>query len=257
MRRSLFPFITTISVIIFLYLPVLILMASSFNESRFSSEWLGFSFKWYHRLFEERDVWEALKNSLYVGSAATILSTIIGSLSAFALYRWSSRLQSIHWGLIYSPLVVPDILMGMSLLILFLAFQVDLGLMTIIIAHTTFCISYVAMVVYARLEQFDDHLIEAALDLGASSWQVTARVVIPFLLPAIISGALLAFTISIDDYIITSFVAGPGTSTLPIYVYGMIKFGATPIINALSTIMLTVTFVLAIAIQLVSKESTI
>jgi spermidine/putrescine transport system permease protein len=255
MRASRFPNIVTVLVILFLYLPIFILMAMSFNESRYGHEWTGFSLKWYARLFQDRDIWDSVQNSLIVGSLATLASCFMGTLSAYALYRYPTKLQRIHYGLVYAPLVVPDILMGMSLLLLFISVGAGLGLTTIIIAHTTFCISYVAMVVLAKLDNFDYHVVEAAQDLGAGWWSVVWRVIIPMLAPGIISGALLAFTISIDDYIVTSFVAGPGTSTLPIHVYGMIKFGATPVINALSTIVLSVTFVLALITQFLTRES--
>lgn len=255
MKTGTFPKVVTFLVILFLYLPIIILMATSFNESRFGHEWSGFSLKWYNRLFQDRDIWAAVRNTLIIGSAATIASCFMGTLGAYALYRYRSVLQRIHYGLVYAPLVVPDILMGMSLLLLFISLSINLGLGTIIIAHTTFCISYVAMVVLAKLDNFDYSVVEAAQDLGAGWWSVVAKIILPMLAPGIISGALLAFTISIDDYIVTSFVAGPGTSTLPIHVYGMIKFGATPVINALSTIVLSVTFILALITQLLTKES--
>jgi len=255
MKNGRLPNFVLLIVIVFLYVPILVLVVTSFSESRFGDLSSSFSFKWYIRLLQDREIWSALKNSLIVGSAATCLSTIFGTLSAYALYRYKTKLQNLHYGLVYAPLVIPDILMGMSLLLLFMSFQFPLGLATIIVAHTTFCISYVAMVVLSRLENFDYFVIEAAEDLGANWTTVVFKVVIPMLMPAIVSGALLAFTISIDDYIVTSFVAGPGTSTLPIHVYGMIKFGATPMINALSTLILTVTFIFGILTQLLTKES--
>jgi len=257
MRSGRVPNLFLLLVIIFLYVPILVLIVTSFSESRFGDLSSTFSFKWYIRLLQDREIWSAVKNSLIVGSVATSLSTVLGTLSAYALYRFKTKLQNFHYGLVYAPLVIPDILMGMSLLLLFMSIKFPLGLITIIIAHTTFCISYVAMVVLARLENFDYFVIEAAEDLGANWTTVVFKVVIPMLMPAIISGALLAFTISIDDYIVTSFVAGPGTSTLPIHVYGMIKFGATPMINALSTIILTVTFIFGILTQLLTKESAV
>jgi len=255
MKKSSFPLLITFLVIAFLYLPIILLMISSFNESRFGEEWTGFSFRWYVRLFQDPDIWNGVKNSLIVGISATCISTVLGTMAAFALYRYKSMFQSLHYGLVYAPLVVPDLLMGMSLLLLFISLGAPLGLMTIILAHTTFCISYVAMVVLSRMDDFDYSVIEAAQDLGAEWWIVVFKVVVPVLSPGIISGALLAFTISIDDYIVTSFVSGPGSATLPIHVYGMMKFGATPVINALSTIILTVTFILTFCAQLFTKRS--
>lgn len=243
MKKNSFPFWMTMGVLAFLYLPILILIFNSFNESRFGGTWSGFSLKWYQRLFEEKALWNALKNSLIVGVSSTIAATILGSLAAFAIYRYKrSKIQKVHYGLIYIPLILPDILMGISLLLFFVYLNVKLGLFTIFLAHTTFCLSYVAMVVLSRLQNFDYAMIEAAQDLGANTWQTFRKVLLPFLMPGIAAGALLAFTLSIDDFVITFFVAGPGSTTLPIYVYGMIKFGSPPLINALSSIMLVVTF---------------
>lgn len=253
MKRSSIPLILTIGILLFLYLPIVILMINSFNESRFGGIWTGFSFKWYAKLFEEKAIWNAVKNSLIVGISATMLSTILGTAAAFALYRYKTRFQQLHYALIYSPLVIPDILMGMSLLLFFVLSGVSLSLFTIFIAHTTFCMSYVAMVVWSKLQNFDFAVIEAAQDLGASWFTISRRILIPLLMPGIVSGALLAFTMSLDDYIISSFVAGPGSTTLPIYVYGMIKFGSTPLINALSTILLFATFILAWITQQLTK----
>jgi spermidine/putrescine transport system permease protein len=242
MKTSRFPLIMTCIVFAFLYFPIVLLIINSFNASRFGGNWAGFSLRWYYQLFHERGIWLALINSLIIGTSATLFSTFLGTTAAFAIHRFKSRLQKVHYALILSPLIIPEILMGISLLFLFVALNVQLGLLTVFIAHTTFCICYVTVLVLARLQQFDFSVIEAAQDLGASGFVVLKRILIPLLAPGIISGALLAFTISIDDYVVTSFVAGPGSTTLPIYVYGMIKFGSTPLINALSTILLTLTF---------------
>ena len=242
MKRSVFPSAMTVAVLAFLYLPILVLIFNSFNESRFGGVWSGFSLKWYQKLFEEKAVWSALRNSMIVGISSTIVSTILGSLAAFAIYRYKqSKIQKTHYGLIYTPLILPDILMGISLLLFFVFLNIKLGLFTIFIAHTTFCLSYVTMVVLSKLQNFDFSLVEAAQDLGANSWHIFRKVLLPFLAPGIVAGALLAFTLSIDDFVITFFVAGPGSTTLPIYVYGMIKFGSPPLINALSAIMLVAT----------------
>ena len=168
---------------------------------------------------------------------------MLGSTAAIALHRFQSRLQQFHYTLIYTPLVVPEILMGISLLLFFAAAGMELGLFTIFLAHVTFCISYVALVILGRLQDFDFSIIEAAQDLGANWWTTTWKVLIPLLAPGIIAGGLLAFTLSIDDFVITFFVAGPGSTTLPIRIYSMIKHGSPPLINALSSILLVVTFV--------------
>lgn len=249
MRRYPFPFLVTVAVLIFLYLPIVILVLNSFNESRFGTDFTGFSLKWYKQLSKEPEMWKALKNSLIIGISSSIVSTFLGTGAALALYRYKSNLQKIHYGLIYFPLILPDILMGISLLLFFISINLQLGLLTVFIAHTTFCVSYVAMVILARLQNFDYRLVEAAQDLGAGSWVVFRSVLLPFLTPGIIAGALLAFTLSIDDFVITFFVAGKGANTLPIYIYSLIKYGSTPIINALSFIMLTVTFIIVFFIQ--------
>jgi len=254
MKPSRLPLTITILVMVFLYLPIIILIINSFNESRFGGVFTGFSIKWYLKLFEERAMWSALNKSLIIGISATIASTILGTTAALALYRFKSKIQKVHYGLIYSPLIIPDILMGIALLLFFVLLNIQLGLFSIFIAHTTFCLSYVTMVVLARLQNFDYNVIEAAQDLGANSWEVFRRVLIPLLAPGIVAGALLAFTLSIDDFVITFFVAGKGATTLPIYIYSMIKFGSTPIINALSFIMLVITFIVIWATQALLKE---
>jgi len=254
MKRSLFPLVVTLAVLVFFYLPIAVLVINSFNVSRFGGVWEGFGFKWYRILFQKRDIWLALRNTLIIALGATACSAVLGTTAAFALHRFSSRLQRVHYTLIYTPLVVPEILMGMSLLLLFVALRIRLGLFTIFLAHVTFCISYVAMVVLARLQDFDFSVVEAAQDLGAGWWTTATRVVLPLLAPGIAAGALLAFTLSVDDFVISFFVAGPGSTTLPIRIYSMIKHGSPPLINALSTILLVVTFLAVVASQHLMKE---
>jgi len=249
-----FSFWITFAVLIFFYLPILMLVITSFNESRFGGVWRGFSMKWYHQLFAEENLWNALKNSLLIGVGATVVSSILGTLAALSLYRYRSMLQKAHYGLIYTPLVVPDVLMGISLLLFFVTVHLQLGLFTIFVAHTTFCLSYVTFVILARLQTLDYALIEAAEDLGANYWQIFWRIKLPQLFPAILSGALLAFTLSIDDFVITFFVAGPGSTTLPIYIYSLMKFGSTPIINALSTVLIVATFAIVWIVQTTTRE---
>jgi spermidine/putrescine transport system permease protein len=254
-KTSRVPMLTTLAVLAFFYLPILVLVFDSFNASRFAGSWGGFSCKWYVRLWQERDIWHALRNTLVIAFAATACATVLGTAAAFALHRYATRLQRVHYVLIYTPLVVPEILMGISLLLFFVALNVGLGLFTVFLAHVTFCISYVAMVVLARLQDFDFSIVEAAMDLGANWWVALWRVLLPLLAPGITAGALLAFTLSIDDFVITFFVAGPGATTLPIRVYSMIKHGATPLINALSSILLVVTFAIVWTAQHLTKES--
>lgn len=255
MKRSRLPLLVTIAVLFFLYLPIIILIVNSFNASRFGTGWQGFSLRWYARLLHEPEIWRAARNSLTIALGATALSVVFGTTAAFALHRFArSRLQRFHYGLVYTPLVVPEILMGISLLMAFAAAGVRLGLGTIFLAHVTFCVSFVAMTVLARLQDFDFAVIEAAQDLGAG-WGTTLRkVLLPLLAPGILAGALLAFTLSIDDFVITFFVAGPGSTTLPIRIYSMIKYGSPPLINALSTILLTVTFTAVAISQRISRS---
>ena len=247
MRPSRLPFITLCAVLAFFYLPIGFLVVNSFNASRFSSHWGGFSTRWYGRLIEREDILAALANSLKVALSASLGSMVLGTAAAFALHHHRSRLQKFHRGLITVPLVLPDILMGMSLLLLFISLGATLNLLTITVAHITFCLSYVALVVLARLQDFDSNMVEAARDLGASRFQACRKVTLPLLAPGILAGGLLAFTLSIDDYVITYFVKGPGSDTLPTLVYSMIKRSKDlPVINALSTLMLTLTILVVV-----------
>ena len=256
MKRSAIPLLTTLFVLVFFYLPILVLVINSFNASRFGGTWEGTTLDWYRLLFQEASVWRALRNTLVIAVGATFASVALGTTAAFALHRYQTRLQHLHYTLIYTPLVVPEILMGMSLLLFFVATGLELGLFTIFLAHTTFCISYVAMVVLARLQDFDFSIIEAAQDLGAG-WRTTAwRVLLPLLAPGLAAGGLLAFTLSVDDFVITFFVAGPGSTTLPVRIYSMIKHSKNmPMINALSAILLIVTFAAVWGSQRLTKES--
>ncbi len=246
MKRFPLPLIITVLVLISLHAPLVLLVVNSFNASRFGGEWEGFTLKWYEKLWQANEVWESMLVTLKIATSATLASMILGTLAALALHRCRSWLQTAHHTLITLPLALPDILMGMSLLAMFVALGVETGMLTLWIAHTTFCLSYVTMVVLARLQDFDFTLLDAARDLGASRWQATRRVLLPLLLPGILAGGLLAFTLSIDDYVITFFVSGPGTTTLPLRVASMMKTSrALPMINALSTLMIACTFILA------------
>jgi spermidine/putrescine transport system permease protein len=247
--RSRTPGVITAAVLLFFHLPVLVLVLDSFNASRFAGRWGGWSLTWYIRLVREPAIWDAVRNTLAVAFAATLVSTLLGTSAAFALHRWRSRLQQMHHGLIVTPLVLPEILMGLSLLLFFTALKIELGLFTIFLAHVTFCISYVAMVVLARLQDFDFTIVDAARDLGATGWTILRRVLLPLLAPGIAAGALLAFTLSLDDFVITFFVSGKGSTTLPVLVYSLIKHGSTPLINALSTLLLAATALLVWSAQ--------
>lgn len=255
MKSSRLPLVTTLLVLVFFYLPIGILIVNSFNESRFGTRWQGFTLKWYERLLERDDLWVALLHSLQVAVFASIGAMILGTCAAFALHRHRSRLQTAHELLITMPLVLPEILMGMSLLLLFVSLGVGLSLVTVTIAHVTFCVSYVALVVQARLQDFDFQIVDAARDLGATRVQAFVKVVLPMLAPGILAGGLLAFTLSVDDFVVTFFVKGPGADTLPVVIYSMIKKSREfPVINAMSSLLLLITFLAVWGSQKLTAE---
>lgn len=222
----------------FLHLPVLILIAFSFNSSRYSVEWTGFTFDWYRRLLDRADLLRGLEVSLIVGLLSTTIATGCGTLLALALARRRFPGRRALEGLLYLPIVTPEIIAGVSLLLLFVAAGLPLGVGTITIAHVSFSIGFVAIVVRARLAGMDQTLEEAASVLGADEFTAFRTVTLPRLWPGILAGALLAFIMSFDDYVITSFVAGTGSSTLPIVVYSMVRRNIEPTVNAISTLIL-------------------
>jgi spermidine/putrescine transport system permease protein len=238
----------------FLHLPILVLVVFSFNDSKFSVDWAGFTLDWYYRLLQRPDILRGLKASLIVGAASTVIAAVLGTLIALALARHRFRGRTAFEGFLYVPIVTPEIVVGISLLILFALVKIPLGLTTITIAHVAFCISFVVIVVLARLEGMDRSLEEAAMILGADEVTTFWRVTVPQLWPGILSGALLAFTMSFDDFVITSFVSGSGSSTLPIVVYGMVRRNVEPSINAISTIILLVTTALIYVADRLSRE---
>jgi len=244
----------TAAVYAFLHVPILVLVVFSFNDSKFSVDWAGFTLDWYYRLLERPDILRGLKTSLIVGGASTVISAILGTMVALALARHRFRGRTALEGFLYVPIVTPEIVVGISLLILFALVKIPLGLSTIVIAHVAFCISFVVIVVLARLEGMDGTLEEAAMILGADEVTTFWKVTVPQLWPGILSGALLAFTMSFDDFVITSFVSGPGSSTLPIVVYGMVRRNVEPSINAISTIILLVTTALIYLADRLSRE---
>lgn len=247
MKSSRVPMLILLAVLVFLYLPILLLVVNSFNAARFSSTWAGFTLKWYEALLSplNRDLWAAARLSLIIAVASSLISMVLGTLSACALHWYRSRLQQVNYGVLYLPIIIPDLLMGISLLLFFVALGVTLGAGTILIAHITFCASFVTVVVLGRLQGFDENVIAAARDLGATPWVIISRIIVPLLAPGIIAGGLLAFTLSIDDYVITFFVSGPGATTLPLKIYSMVKHSKDlPVINAISTIFLALTFLI-------------
>jgi spermidine/putrescine transport system permease protein len=245
MRKApLWVVFVTVLIYLFLHLPLLVLVVFSFNDSKYGVEWKGFTWNWYSRLFERRDITDALWNSIIVGLGSTVISTILGTLIALGLARYKFRGRTFIESLLYVPVVTPEIVVGISLLLLFIGAGIKLGLSTILIAHVAFNISFVVIVVRARLEGMDRSLEEASLILGADEWTTFWRITVPQLWPGIISGALLAFIMSFDDFVITSLVAGPGSATLPMVVYGMVRKNIEPSINAISTLILLATSIL-------------
>ena len=233
----------------FLYAPIAILVLFSFNRAKQTAVWEGATLDWYRSLLHDERILASVRNSLSVGGATTLVATVIGTLAALALGRFEFRGKGFTRNLLYLPIIIPEVVVGAALVTFFGAVGLRLSLTTVVIAHVVFSISYVAIVVRARLTGFDRSLEEAALDLGARPVQTFFRVTLPLILPGIVSGALLVFTISIDDYVITSFVAGVGATTLPLQIYSMLKVGVTPEVNAVSTLILVVTIVLILVAQ--------
>lgn len=226
----------TILCYLFLYLPIGVLTAFSFNTSRFSVQWEGFTLQWYVKLSQDPLVLDALKNSMIVAITAMVLSTIIGTLTAYGLFRYRFRGKLLFEGALFLPIVTPEIIAGISLLIFFVMLRFPLGLTSIIIAHTAFDIPFVMLIVRARLQGMDRSLEDAAMDLGADEWTTFFKITVPQLMPAIIAGALLAFTLSFNDFVITFFVSGVGSTTLPLKIFSMVRLGVSPKINALCTL---------------------
>jgi spermidine/putrescine transport system permease protein len=248
-RRGLLLRIHAWLVYAFLYAPIAILVLFSFNASRQTASWRGATLEWYRALFADDRILASVRNSLLVGVTATVVATVFGTLVALALDRYEFPGRGLTRNLLYLPIIIPEIVVGAALVTFFGVAGLRLSLATVVIAHVVFSISYVAIVVRARLSGFDRSLEEAALDLGARPVQTFWRVTLPLILPGIVSGALLVFTLSIDDYVITSFVAGVGATTLPLQIYSMLKVGVTPEVNAVSTLILAGTVVLILAAQ--------
>ncbi len=253
MRRSPLLWISAALVYAFLYIPLVVVVIFSFNDSKLNAEWVGFTFDWYHVLFNDAGMIAAALNSLLIAFVAATLATVLGTMAGIAMHRFQSRFLPF---MTLTPLAMPEILLGVSLLIFFISTfgENALSLLTVIIAHTTFCIGFVAIIVRARLTGMDESIFEAARDLGATPWQSFRLVTFPLILPAVIAGALMSFTLSIDDFVITFFTAGAGVPTLPLTIYTMIKIAVTPEVNALSTLMMLLTLFLIIVASKVAPD---
>lgn len=253
---------------LFLYLPILILIIFSFNESRLGARWEGFTLKWYASLAGSRSILSSTRNTLTVAAISTLLATVIGTMTAIAMERFRFPLRKLYDGILYLPVIAPEILTGVALLAFFsLTFRainnalrlpadsaLRPGLFTVILAHTAFNIAFVSLIVRTSLKDFHRSLEEAAQDLGANEWVTFRRVTLPLIMPGIVAGALLALTLSLDNFVITFFVTGPGATTLPIEVFGRIRRAISPEINAISTIMLGASIVFILASQILQRR---
>jgi spermidine/putrescine transport system permease protein len=243
----------TALMLLFLYVPIGILFAYSFNKSRLNIRWEGFTFDWYQKLWSNDPLLRALKNSLIIATWTTLFSVLLGTAGAWLLYRYRFPGRRLLNTLIFVPMVIPEILMGVSLLIFFATTRVTLGFPTVIIAHVTFCFPFVLVAVQARLAGLDPSLEEAAMDLGATPFKAFWLVIVPYLLPAIVSGALMSFTLSMDELIVTYFTYSPDSVTLPIKIFGEVKKGLNPMLNAISALFIVATAVLVVAANSINR----
>jgi spermidine/putrescine transport system permease protein len=228
----------------FLYAPVAVLILFSFNASKLSASWQGFTFQWYRALAADEALMASLQNSLLVASVSTLIATVLGVSGAISLERFRFRRQQVVEGAMLLPLVMPEVMMGVALMLFFVTIKLPLSLVTVTLGHAAFNLPVVMVMVRARLRKLDPGLEEAARDLGATPWRAFQRVTLPLLMPAMIGAALMAFTISFDDFIVTFFTAGPGSTTLPLRVYSMVKSGVSPVINALSAVLVAISIAL-------------
>ena len=235
--------------LLFLFVPLFVIIFFSFNNAK-DSTFTGFSFIWYKKLFfDSTPLWTALFNSLFIAFTSSLVATILGTLAAIGVNWYKFMGKSYIQTISFLPMVLPEVIMGVSTLIFFSGIKVPLGLFTIFAAHTTFCLPFVFLMVGARIDEFDYSIIEASHDLGANEVQTLFRVIIPAIMPGILSGFMMSVTMSLEDYVITSLVSGPGSTTLPLYVYSMIRFGVSPVINSLSFILILVTCIVAFILR--------
>lgn len=225
----------------FFYIPLLTLIVYSFNSAKFTTVWKGFTLDWYVRLFQNSQLLDAFFNSMTVAVVSSIIATVIGTLGAFAVNRYRFAGRKVFFGLIHSVMMSPDIVMGISLLMLFVLMGVETGFMTLLLAHVTFCLPFVIVTVHARISGFDPAVVDAARDLGAREFEIFFRIILPMILPAVLAGWLLSFTLSLDDVIISFFVTGPEFEILPLKIYSMVRLGVKPEVNALCAILFLIT----------------
>ncbi len=244
MRRSATLWLAALAVYAFLYVPLAVVVVYSFNDSRLTAEWVGFTWHWYDVLVNDHDMLEALRNSLFIATVSSLIATVLGTMAGIALQRYGMPLLTF---MVLTPVAMPEILLGVSLLLFFIqVLDLTLGFVSIILAHITFSIGFVAVIVRARLAGIEESIFEAARDLGASPWETFRYVTFPLILPGVVAGTLMAFTLSIDDFVITFFTAGVGVATLPLRIYSMIKIAVTPEVNAVSTLLMLLTLTMII-----------
>lgn len=238
----------------YLYLPIAVLVANSFNAHKYGIKWTGFTTKWYDALINNAGLMQAASHSLTIAVLSATLATIIGTLTAVALFRYRFKGKIALNGMLFVVMTSPDIVMAVSLLALFVSLGMALGFWSLLFAHITFCLPFVVVTVYARLKGFDNAILEAARDLGASEWRIFKKIILPLATPAIFAGWLLSFTLSLDDVIISSFVTGPGYEILPLKIYSMVKVGVSPEVNALAALMLVLSLLMVALAQLILKR---
>jgi spermidine/putrescine transport system permease protein len=253
-KQPLWLRIYTFLVYVYIYIPIIILIIFSFNNQKLNISWHGFTTHWYTVLFNDHQVQLATRNTLIIALISTVIATIIGTLAALAMQRYRFPGYDASEALMYIPIVIPEVVMGIALLVFFVLLNMKLGLLTITLAHIAFNVPFVTLVVRARLHGYDNAIDEAAMDLGANEMTTFRRVTLPTIMPGILAGAMLALTLSLDDYVITYFTAGPGSTTLPLRVFSMVRFMVTPEVNALSTIWVLIVFVILLIGQLAQNR---
>ena len=254
MRRSWWLWGASLGVYAFLYVPLAIVVLFSFNDSKLNAEWVGFTWSWYRALFADEAMLGAARNSLLIAVTAAIAATVLGTMAGIAMHRYKPQVLPF---MVLTPVAMPEILLGVSLLVFFISVfgEKSLSLGTVIIAHITFCIGFVAIIVRARLAGMDESIFEAARDLGATPWQTFRLVTLPLIMPGVIAGALMSFTLSIDDFVITFFTTGAGVSTLPLQIYTMIKVAVTPEVNAVSTLLMALTLTMIVVASRLAPDT--
>jgi len=242
MKRGFWLWTATLATYAFLYMPLAVVVLFSFNDSELNASWVGFTTRWYGKLLGDAGMLQAAANSLLIAIISSTIATVLGTMAGIALHRWRPRFLPF---LVLTPVAMPEILLGVSLLLFFRqVLDLTLGLFSILVAHITFSIGFVAIIVRARLAGMDESIFEAARDLGATPWRTFTRVTFPLIVPGIVAGFLMSFTLSIDDFVITFFVAGVGVTTLPLQIYSLIKVAVTPEVNAISTLLMALTLTL-------------